>query len=483
MAKGNRLLDDHNREVREMRNAETVLAVIRDRGKRALPLEDVYRQLYNPDLYLRAYGRIYSNDGAMTRGVTKETVDGMSREKINALIAEVRDERFRWTPVRRVEIPKKSGKTRPLGIPTWRDKLLQEVMRSLLEAYYEPQFSDHSHGFRPNRGCHTALTNIANTWTGTKWFMEGDIEGCFDNVNHDVLLSILRERIHDGRFLRLLERLLKAGYLAEWRYHPTLSGTPQGGIVSPILANIYLDRLDKFVEQTLIPDCTRGTRRKPNPAYEAMRWKMRKSSRRGHGEEAVALRKQLRRLPSTEPDDPDYRRLRYIRYADDFLHGFIGPKDEAEEIKGRIAEFLAQHLRLRLSVEKTLVTHATTQAARFLGYEIASQHSDTKTHVVKTAGQRPIHKRAINGAVSLRLPADVVEGRCALYQRKGKPIHRPELLADSDFTIVATYQVALEDARRKTQDDRQQDGTEVSFDRVDQPRPATLPRSQGRARR
>jgi group II intron reverse transcriptase/maturase len=440
MAKGNRLLDDHSREVREMRNAETVLAVIRDRGKRGLPLEDVYRQLYNPDLYLRAYGRIYSNDGALTRGVTKETVDGMSLDKINAPIAELRDERFRWTPARRVEIPKQSGKTRPLGIPTWRDKLLQEVMRSLLDAYYEPQFSDYSHGFRPDRGCHTALTHIAKTWTGTKWFIEGDIKGCFDNIDHDALLSILREHIHDGRFLRLVERLLKAGYLAEWCYYPTLSGTPQGGVVSPILANIYLDRLDKFVEEALIPDRTRGTRRKANPPYQAMRWRMRKSSGQGRMGEAVALRKQLRRLPSTDPDDPDYRRLRYIRYADDFLLGFIGPKDEAEEIKGQIADFLSEHFRLELSAEKTLITHATTRAARFLGYEIASQHSDTKTHLVKKAGKRPIHKRAINGAVSLRLPADVVEGRCALYQRNGKPIHRPELLADSDFTIVATYQ-------------------------------------------
>ncbi len=423
-----------------MRNAETVLAVVRDRGKRGLPLEDVYRQLYNPDLYLRAYGRIYSNDGAMTRGTTKETADGMSLDKIEALIAELRNERFRWTPVRRVDIPKKGGKIRPLGIPTWRDKLLQEVMRSLLEAYYEPQFSDLSHGFRPHRGCHTALTNIAYTWTGTKWFIEGDIKGCFDNINHDVLLSILRERIHDGRFLRLVQRLLKAGYLAEWRYHPTLSGTPQGGIVSPLLANLYLDRFDKFVEETLLPDHTRGRSRKKLAAYVTMQRKIRRSSTNGHGDEAVALRKQLRELPSRDPNDASYRRLRYIRYADDFLLGFIGPKDEAEKIKDQIAGFLSEQLRLELSPEKTLVTHAASQAARFLGYEITSMRCDTKVQPVETADKRPIYKRIINGKVSLRLPADVIEGRCALYQRDGKPIHRPELLTNSDFTIVATYQ-------------------------------------------
>ena len=165
-----------------MQTAEIVLDVYRQRGGRGLPVEGIYWQLFNPNLYLRAYGRIYRNDGAMTPGVTGETVDGMSRAKIDAIIADLRAERFRWTPVRRVEIPKRNGKTRPLGIPTWQDKLLQEVVRSLLDAYYEPQFSDSSHGFRPGRGCHTALTAIADTWAGTKWFVEGDIKGCFDDA-------------------------------------------------------------------------------------------------------------------------------------------------------------------------------------------------------------------------------------------------------------------------------------------------------------
>ncbi len=140
-----------------MQSAETVLDVIRERGRRGLPLERVYRQLYNPQLYLMAYANLYGNAGAMTPGTTGETVDGMSLAKIERLIEEIRYERYRWTPVRRVEIPKRNGKTRPLGIPTWSDKLLQEAMRLLMEAYYEPQFSDSSHGFRPGRGCHTAL--------------------------------------------------------------------------------------------------------------------------------------------------------------------------------------------------------------------------------------------------------------------------------------------------------------------------------------
>ena len=196
-----------------MRNATTVLGIIRDRGTRGLPVKDLYRQLWNPDLYLMAYGRIASNDGAITPGATRETADGMKLDDISAIIEALRFERYRWTPARRVYIPKANGKRRPLGLPTWSDKVLQEVMRLLLEAYYEPQFSDRSHGFRPNRGCHTALTEVTRTWTGTTWFIEGDISGCFDNIDHSVLLEIMREKIQDKRFLRLVSNLLKAGYL------------------------------------------------------------------------------------------------------------------------------------------------------------------------------------------------------------------------------------------------------------------------------
>ena len=384
-----------------MQHAETVLNVIRERGERGLPLENIYRLLYNRNLYLRAYGRIYSNQGATTKGITAETMDGMSLAKIDRIIEALRYERFRWTPVRRVNIPKPNGQTRALGIPTGPDKLLQEVIRMILEAYYEPQFSDRSHGFRPHRGCHTALSEVAHTWTGTRWFVEGDIKGCFDNIDHDVLLSVLGEKLHDNRFLRLLKYLLKAGYVEDWKYGRTLSGTPQGGIVSPILANIYLDRLDKYVEKVLIPAHTRGKARRRSPSYRTLAKRVAAIRQTGNHAQAAQLFTQLQQLPSGDPQDPGFRRLRFVRVADDFVLGFIGPKAEAEQIKESLETFLRDSLTLELSKEKTLITHATSQAAKFLGYELVNQQANDK-HV--RHGQRNA-----NGRIGLRVPAKVIE--------------------------------------------------------------------------
>ena len=414
-----------------MRTAETILAVIQDRGKRGLPLERVYRLLFNRELYLRAYARLYPNKGAMTKGTTDETVDGMSLKKIDKLIDDVRYERHQWTPVRRTYVPKRNGKKRPLGIPSWSDKLLQEVMRSILEAYFEPQFSEHSHGFRPNRGCHTALSEI-QIWKGTRWFIEGDIAKYFETINHDVLITILSEHIQDGRFLRLLRELLEAGYLEDWKFNKTISGTPQGGVISPILSNIYLNRFDKWVETVLIPEFTQGKRQKPNPAYQQISRQLNAMRKRGDAKGVKALVKQRRLLPSVNTRDAGYRRLRYVRYADDFILGFTGPKVEAEEIKQKLKGWLLDNLKLTLSDEKTLITHASTEAARFLGYDIKVQRVNDYID--------PTGRRGVNGVIGLYIPAEVVEAKCARYLKKGRTIHRPELLKDSDFTIVATYQ-------------------------------------------
>jgi group II intron reverse transcriptase/maturase len=417
-----------------MRTVETTLGIIHERGSNELPLDDVYRQLFNPALYLHAYGKIYRNRGAMTRGATDETADGMSQRKIAAIIEALRNERYRWTPARRAYIEKKHAtKKRPLGLPTWSDKLLQEVIREILEAYYEPQFSQRSHGFRPNRGCHTALMEVQRNWKGTVWFIEGDISQCFDRLDHTVLMSILREKILDNRFLRLIENLLKAGYLEDWRHHATFSGSPQGGIVSPILANIYLDRLDRYVEQTLVPLYTRGDRRRNNPEYHHLLEQRSCLKRTGDTEGAEQLLRCMRTLPSHDPNDPEYRRLRYIRYADDFLLGFAGPKHEAEAIKRQIGGFLREALRLELSEQKTLLTHARTEAARFLGYEVAVEHSNTKINHRRK-------QRSVNGIIGLHVPREIIEAKCQNYRGGTRPRPRIELINDSVYTIIAAYQ-------------------------------------------
>lgn len=419
-------------EVREMRTADTILNIIQDRGKRKLPLDDVYRQLYNPAMYLRSYAKLYRNAGALTPGTTGETVDGMSLDRMERVIDAIRYERWKWPPARRIYIAKPKGGQRPLGMPDWSPKVVQDIIRSLLEAYYEPQFSDSSHGFRPHRGCQTALTTIHQTWLGTTWFIEGDIKGCYDNIDHHTLMHILRENIHDNRFLRLIEGALQAGYCEEWTYHPSLSGSPQGGIASPILSNIYMDRLDTFVEDTLIPAYTRSDRRRDNPVYKRLGHQAEYHRQQGNLERAKALRRAAQHHPSGDPNDPEYRRLKYVRYADDFLLGFIGPKTEAIAIKDRIAAFLTTELKLTLSADKTLMTHARTGKARFLGYHIGIMASQTKFDRRK--------RRMVNGKVGLYIPADVIQAKRKRYLRDGKVIHRPELLNDSDYDIIARYQ-------------------------------------------
>jgi group II intron reverse transcriptase/maturase len=423
-----------------MRTTKTILELIGNRGKRGLPLERVYRLLFNRDLYLQAYGKIYRNKGAMTHGVTDETPDGMSLEKIDAIIAALRYERYRWMPARRTYVPKKNGKKRPLGMPVWSDKLVQEVIRQVLEAYFEPQFSNQSHGFRPNRGCHTALREVYRKWKGIVWFIEGDIAQCFDKLSHEKLIELLRRHIHDERFIRLVQQLLDAGYMEEWSYNQTLSGVPQGGIVSPLLANILLNELDTFVETVLIPRYTRGTRRSANPEYRrliALSWLHRK---RGNVERAKELKRQAQKLPSKKMDDPNYRRLTYVRYADDFLLGFIGPREEAEEIKRLLRAFLHEELKLELSEEKTLITHARSEAARFLGYEVTTLQDDTK-HVKRRTNGTETAIRGINGGIGLRVPRDVIEEKSKRYMRSGTAMHRKELEGESDYAIVTRYQL------------------------------------------
>lgn len=425
-----------------MQETESYLGILRERGKRGLPIERVYRQLFNRELFLKAYGRIYRNNGAMTRGITAEVADGMSLEKIDTIIDALRHERYRWKPARRVWIPKNNGKKRPLGITTWSDKLVAEAVRLILNAYFDVQFSDHSHGFREGRGCGDALREIYHTWKGCAWIIEGDISDCFGSLSHNLLISVLSEKIHDGRFIRLVKQLLDAGYLEEWRFNQTLSGVPQGSVVSPILSNILLNKLDQYVETVLIPQYNRGKKRRTNPIYKRLMSKAENRFKRGLTEQGQQFRKAAQHLPSKDPQDPTYRRLRFCRYADDFALGFIGTKAEAEAIKQQLAIFLHEELKLSLSGEKTLITHARSNAARFLGYEVTILQNDAKRSRVKRGNtERSFDQRSINAGIGLRIPQTVIVDKCARYMRNGKPIHRSELENESDFTIISTYQL------------------------------------------
>jgi|GEM_PF-533542 len=336
----------------------------------------LYRLMYKEDLYIVAYERMKSKPGNMTAGTDKETLDGFSLETIRAIIHEMRTEQFQFKPVRTTFIPKANGKMRKLGIPCVRDKVVQEVMHMILEAIYDsphgPYFSDTSHGFRPSRSCHTALREIRGKWTGVNWLVEGDIRACFDEIDHSTLVTILKKKIQDQRFLNLIWKLLNAGYMdLHGSKKESLIGSPQGSLVSPILANIYLHELDEFVAG-LQTKREKGKRKRHNLTYHRLSHKKARLVAKGetHTKEFKDTIKRMRGLPTLQVDDPDFIRIKYLRYADDWLIGVCGSYALAEDIKQEIKHFLGETLRLTLSEEKTHITHARTQEALFLGTQL-----------------------------------------------------------------------------------------------------------------
>ena len=373
----------------------------------------LYRNLYNPEFYLTAYQKIQAKQGSMTAGTDGKTVDGMGMKRINALIAKLRDFRYQPSPARRTYIPKANGKKRPLGIPSFDDKLVQEVVRMILESIYEPTFLNTSHGFRPKRSCHTALQYVQKNFTGVKWFVEGDIKGCFDHVDHHVLVNILRRRIQDEHFIGLIWKFLKAGYMEDWVYHNTYSGTPQGSIISPILANIYLNELDVFMAQ-YAQTFRQGDKRRINPAYKKpldkrrgkQEWLKRNEHKISQEQKAAVkaeideINQYLRTIPYVDPMDDGYKRLVYVRYADDFLIGVIGSKVDAKQVKADVGQFIRQQLLLELSQEKTLITHGS-DFAQFLSFQITASTEQNSTRT--KAGYI---KRSYTGRIKLYVPKE-----------------------------------------------------------------------------
>ena len=437
-----------------MRSPERVLNSLNEHSKdSSYKFERLYRVLFNEKLFYVAYQKIASNGGSTTKGSDGRSIDEMSLARIETLIASLKDESYQPHPSRRVHIPKKNGKTRPLGIPAFEDKLVQEVVRMILEAIYEGHFETTSHGFRPKRSCHTALLHIQKTFSGAKWFIEGDIKGFFDNIDHDVLVGILRERISDDRFIRLIRKFLKAGYVEDWTFHNTYSGMPQGGIVSPILANIYLDKLDKYVKE-YIRHFDMGTKRRPgkesNDLANERKRTVRKLKKIKDGTEKAALVARLKAIeqeraafPSGDEMDGSYRRLKYIRYADDFILGVIGSKEDALRIKEDIKSFLSESLALELSEEKTLITH-TGKSAKFLGYEITVTRNNHQRRDVQGRLRRTYGKRVRLNVSMATLRDKLLEyGAMEIKLRNGKEIWKPKcrsgLIFNDDLEILDRY--------------------------------------------
>ena len=403
-----------------MRNSENVLNSLAGHSQNPnYRFERLYRLLFNENLYALAYQMMSKKTGNMTKGTDGQTISGMSIKRIQSIIDKLRDESYQPHPAKRIYIPKKNGKQRPLGIPSFEDKLVQKVIQMILESIYEGSFEKCSHGFRPHRSCHTAMASIMEGFDGTRWFIEGDIKGFFDNINHDIMIAILSKRIADERFLRLIRKFLNAGYLEKWKFHKTFSGTPQGGIISPILANIYLDKFDKYIKE-YAAKFRKGDRRSINPEYwrlnnkkNRLKQKLQKTSdeqmRKNYLYEIAQLSKQMLSTPHKDAMDADFRRLQYVRYADDFLISVIGSKSECETIKADITQFMREQLKLELSDEKTLITHAQDKA-KFLGYEIFIRKSDA----VKR-NRDGVLKRDFNGAVVLTLNSAVIQKKLTEY--------------------------------------------------------------------
>ena len=401
-----------------MQSAETRLSILKQKSKhdKNYKFKRLYRNLYNEDFYIRAYQKLQAKEGNMTPGTDNITIDGFSRQTIQKLTKQLKVERYKPNPSRRTYIPEKNGKLRPLGIPCFEDKLVQEILRETLEAIYEPIFCECSHGFRPNRSCQTALDQIKRKSKGTNWVIEGDITRCFESIDHNILIKMISKKIDDGRILELIRRFLEAGYFEFKKVHNSLSGTPQGSGLSPILANIFLHEFDQYMEE-LTKQYTKGTRRQLNPLYQKFHAQRQRAIRQGDRSKAKQALKQMQTMPSGDPMDEAFIRVQGVRYADDFVVCVVGSRALAFEIKEKLGDFLKHTLGLELNQEKTSITNLAKKRVRFLGYELAKSHCNTKL-VKNRCGHI---RRSINGNIQLLVPGQVIREKLEPFRKGSKP--------------------------------------------------------------
>ena len=322
------------------------------------PFNRLIGYLKDINLWVLAYNKISKNTGSLTEGIDNETIDGINLDKLRKLQIEVLNGSFQWGGIKRIYIPKPGKKEkRPLGIPNIRDRIVQEILKIIIEPIFESRFSNNSHGFRPGRGCHTALRMIFRDFKPAIWYIEGDISKCFDTIDHTKLMYALKERIGDKKLLNLIESGIKTQIIDITFKTKTIAekGTPQGSILSPLLANIMLNKLDLWVLNQK-KNFDKGEHPRKFPAYTKL-------------VRAKAKPSEIRSLPRTDPFDENYKRISYVRYADDFIIGIRGSYQEARKIKESLAKFLQEELNLKLSEEKTLISHIS-EGVKFLGYII-----------------------------------------------------------------------------------------------------------------
>jgi group II intron reverse transcriptase/maturase len=429
-------------------------------SRQGKPINGLFRLLIGSDhIWEKAYNAIASNKGALTVGVDPaNTLDGFSIKRIATIRAKLADGTYRFSPVRRVEIPKPDGRMRPLGIPTADDKLVQAAVKIVLEQVYEPIFSDRSHGFRKGRSCHSALTEVRGMWKGVKWLVKVDVVGFFDNIDHATLLDLLKVRIADPSLLRLVKPMLDAGYMENWTWMPTFSGTPQGGVISPLLANIYLHELDRFMERLKV-GFDLGKSRRHHHEYHRLSSLIGKRRRKASLmtkcgassdevqailREAEELDVERRKYPATEPFDRDFRRVLYCRYADDFLIGVVGSKDDARSVFEQVGTFLREHLKLEVSDAKSGI-HKADEGVEFLGYTVRTYSADFR-RAIRRRG-KAVMVNVVTDVVQLHVPKHKLI-RFAEKHRLGnfsvvKGTMRPELVNSSDAEILMGYNSLL----------------------------------------
>ena len=407
--------------------------------------KDLYRIFYKKDLFVLAYERIKSKAGNMTKGTTGENLDGISISWIDKTIQDFRNWRtLKFSPGIVTKIPKKNGKMRTLCVAPPREKVIQEAIRLILEAIYDPPegtiFQSCSHGFRANKSCHTALKDIKYKWAGIKWFIEGDIVSFFDEIDHHILINLLRKKIEDEKFIGLMWKYLRAGYSEGNSVHKVanLSGTPQGGILSPLLSNIYLNEFDKYVIK-LIHEHNVGKNRKINPRYSRLRYEI---GREKDPRRIKELVKEWRKTPSTLSQDHSYIRIRYVRYADDWIIGINGSKNLASEIREKAESFLKEELKLKLNLEKTFIRYAKAEKATFLGIEI-STNVNKENHLVVRGGKKV---RLLSDCIQLNVNMDRLVKRlhdAGICDGLGFPTCRKSHINFDDWEIINTFNSIL----------------------------------------